>query len=205
MSTDEHPDDVPAQDDPSPVGADSGPAGGRSVLQELRERRETRAKASPRRLTLDIPGYGGRLAVIYGYPEDGYKRLAEAMRRGFTSDEKDARLNAAADIIVAATKSVIAKDEQGNPIDLLTDAILPGDSLPVTPLRFTSRLADALAIEVPEDIERKGRYIIRQVFSPQATTTGVYEGDLGIIAAGNQVYGFLSDADLDATEEFVGE
>ena len=186
-------------------GADASPSSP-SVLDGLRAMRDAKAAEDPSTLTLDVPGYAGRLAMIFRYPETGYKAILGTWERhtGARNSDPDGRLYARQDVILGALASLVYRDEQEVERDLRTDAVLTKGEVPPEPVLFDKWLADKLGIEVPEDV-KTGRYVMRMIFSPQAERTGVFTGDLAIIGIGNQVFGWLTDSDLKLEDDMAGE
>jgi hypothetical protein len=202
--------DPVAEDAPRP-STDNG-AAKPSVLDNLRAMREAKAQDAEPALVLDVPGWqdgtGATLAVIYRYPAEGYKRVVSAIEREQSTKDANARLHGASDLLTACCGSVVGRDAAGALIDLHTSLPLgawDGSELPDPPVRFERWLAEALGIEVAEDIRGVGRFVLREVFSPRATATGVYDGDVALISHSNRVFMWLNKAELAIDEDFQGE
>jgi len=176
-----------------------------SVLGDLRALRERKAADAAPTLDVDVPGTEGRMLIRYGYPASGTAALRKAAQAERAAKSGDADVEANAAILVACCLSVLGRDSKGRIIDLLTDRVLGEHELPDPPLRLDERLAGALGITVPPEVERKGRFIARHLFSPRAAKTGAYDGDLSLIAQADIVYAWLSGAEIKVDEETAGE
>jgi hypothetical protein len=175
-----------------------------SILGDLRALREEKAEEAAPTLDLDVPGYEGRLFVRYGYPRGGYERATKAAETEFRSREKDKTLHGNADLLAACCVAVLGRDAQGRTCDLLTDRLLGEEEIPEPPLRFDRQLADALAIDVPDSVERPSRFIVRSLFSVRGLGNNA-EGDVALISAGNRVFAWLAGVRQDFDEQLVGE
>lgn len=186
------------------------PAADTSILDDLRAERERKATAAPPTMALDVPGYGepSRLAVVYRYPAAGYESALKAAQVERAGADKDSSLNGSADLLIVCCASLVGKRPDGTLVNLDTDEVVKPEEVvePTYPAsRFNKTLADKLAIRVGEDVERKGRFICREVFSPGAQQHGRYEGDLALIAASNIVFAWLQGVNREREEEQAGE
>lgn len=184
MQTDELPEvlDVP----------DAGP----TLLDSLRARRDEIAKAEAPTLDLAIPGYDGRLVCRYRYPEQGYQAIIKAVNAAQNAKDPDAILTANAQALIACCDEMLGRDSDGGALQ----PIVPGENV-----RYGRKLAGLFGIEVPEDVKGVGTFIVRHVFSPRAHRTGIYDGDVALIAQGGTVIGWLQDTSRSVSESFAGE
>lgn len=169
-----------------------------SVAAFLRAKREQIVHDGPAELELDVPGYEGALVVTYRYPEGGSDPVVQAVNRAQNSKERGAIVSANADLLVACCYEVRGRLPAGDLEPLDPD---PSDG----PVRFSKRLARLLEIDVPDDVKAPARFVCRNVFSPQAAATGVYDGDVALMVQGGEVVQFLSKAEAEVSERFVGE
>jgi hypothetical protein len=194
-----HPDPVDAPT--APAAETNGNAQGVSVMDGIRAIRAQRIADDVRQLDLDVPHYDARLAIIYRYPEKGYERAMKAIER----EQRGERLDGPCDFLVECCAAVVGRDAEGGLIDPFTNGPLAEGQLPENPMRFDTRLAEALQIDVPPEVKQRARFIVRQVFSPRGAATGVYDGDLAIISQSNVVFAWLNGAELRIEEDAAGE
>jgi hypothetical protein len=175
------------------------PAGGSTLLDTLRQKREDiaqRAVDGKNVLDVDVPGYDGRLFVRYAWPEGGWSRIQKMQAAAEGSKDPLAVLYVHAGIVNACTQQVLGRDEDGgeeNPD--------PDDEV----LGFDRRLAALLRIEIPDEVRQVARYVVRQVFSPEQRRTGEYAGDIAVSAHAIRVAQWLETRQGQVNEEFVGE
>lgn len=174
---------------------------GRSVLAQLRARREQLAADTAPMKVLDIPGYDGKLVARYRYPEQGYKAITVAIERAQSKKDPDGILHGNLDALVACCDGVFGRRD-GELVDLATDEIVDDDA---EGPRFGSTLATLFGIEVDEAMKAKARFIVRNVFSPRATATGVYDGDVAAMTQAGTVIEWLQDTNAETAEVFAGE
>lgn len=204
----------------APTGAGSpgeeqngaAPASG-SILAGVQAARErARGERAPT-IALVIPGYEGRLACVYRFPTGGYKVAVKAAERETNKLDEQAQINGNADLLIACCASIVGRDPNGDGgngslVNLLTNEPIQEEDV-LAPdydaLRFNKTLAKLLSIEVGDDLQHPGRYICREVFSPRKESTGIYEGDLSLIANGNVVFRWLQEGELRIDEETAGE
>jgi hypothetical protein len=175
--------------------------GSNSLLDDLHRKRDEiaqRAAEGADVLDLDVPGYGGRLFVRYEYPEGGWERLKRIQDAAQQSRHPLSELYAHTGIVRACTREVLGRTDG---VEEKLDAMLD------EPLRFDARLAALLRIEIPDSIDPKerGRFIVRQVFSPEAERTGVFRGDVSVSAHAIRVAAWVETREGSANDEFVGE
>jgi len=181
---------------------------GTSLLDQLRARRAALAAETSRTLDLDVPGYDGRLVARYHYPEAGYRPIVAAAQRAQQAIARKGgakgteELDASCDVLLACCESVLGRNEAGALVDLESDREMPVDG---PGLKFGPKLAGLLGIEVDGGVRSPNRYVLRNVFSPRAVTTGLYEGDLALMAQSGAVVTWLQAQDAEVSEEFVGE
>lgn len=176
-----------------------------SIIDGVRAMREAKLSDDVRQLDLDIPGYEGKLAVIYRYPESGYQRAVKALERGVEEKTPLARVEAAADLLALACAAVVGRNDEGALIDPVSNALLGERELPENLMRFDRKLAAAVGIDVAPDVKTVGRLVVRSLFSPRGAATGVYEGDLALISQSNVVFAWLNGAEIKADDEVLGE
>ena len=184
----------------------AGVLGAGSVLDQLRERRQKLAQESAESLTLDVPGYGGRLVARYRFPEAGYQPIVRALARAQAPGRgqgSKADLDANCDLLVTCCETLLGRDEGGTLVDLEANASLDESNPPA--LRFGPHLAQLFGIEVPEGLKSPARFVVRHVFSPRAAATGVYDGDIALMTQAGQVMAWLAGQETELGEEFVGE
>lgn len=188
------------------VGGPGVADGGRSVLDRLKAERDRKAQGKAPVQVFDIYGYGepSAMVVMYQWPAGGYQEALKAARHEFLSDEKDARLNGACDLLLACCGAVLGR-KGGKLVDLRSDQPVAEDEVPESSLRFDSGLASALHIDVPDEVKNKGRFIVRSFFSPRGESLGVWDGDLALIAQSNSVFAWLGMKEQAADEELAGE
>lgn len=186
---------------------DAGQNGsGGSLLDEVRAMRERKLTESARQIRLVIPGYEGRLAVIYRYPETGYERVVRAVEHETRGATPNARIEAACDLLVACCASVVGRNpDTDETLHLLTGEVIPDGELPEAPLRFDRNLADRLGIETPPEVKGVNRHVCRNVFSPRGMAQGIYDGDLSLISTSNVLFNWLNGAEVQVDEELLGE
>jgi hypothetical protein len=169
-----------------------------SILEQLRERREAMAHEEAAELVLTIPRYEGKLAVRFRYPEGGYKTIVSAIERAQASQDPDAILYGNCDALIACCAGIIGlEDGKHTELD-------PSDPRPLT---FGPRLAALFGLTIPEGLKggAVARYVVRHVFSPAASTTGIFDGDVALIATAGQVVMWLQSATERTGEAFAGE
>lgn len=178
--------------------------GEESFIDELRRDRDEKAAAASPVLMIDVPDYNGRLAIVFRYPEGGYKRALAAVRKELTG-EPDARLTAASDLITSTTACVIGKTATGALVGLSDESPIDLTDLPEPGIRFSKELADLLRIKVPDEVERPGHYIVRCVFSPRGESRGEWDGDIALIGVANRIFAWLNGNRTAAEEQLAGE
>jgi hypothetical protein len=164
-----------------------------SILDTARAQREQIARSKFEPIVLDVPD--GVLGLRCEYPQTGYRTLNDAAERAAASGDRDAVLNANADVILACCVEVVGRKDPGD----TWESLLPGG------VSIGPRLADALGIAVSPEVKSPARFILRHVFSPRAATTGVYDGDLALLAAGDELVSQLRSGQRRTSEQFVGE
>lgn len=182
------------------------PAGDGSILGELRAMRDRKGHENPPTVDFDVPGYGtpSALVIRYQYPSGGYQAAVNAAQAEFTN-APDARIEGNADLLMACCASVLGRNRDGKLVELATNRVLGPGEIPNPPLKLGRPVAEALGIAVPAEVKRPGRFIVRHLFSPRAALTGVYDGDVALIAQGNAVYAWLAGAKADLDDELSGE
>lgn len=196
-------------------GAVQEPAGAPgSALEGLRRRRRQIATEDTPSKFLDVPDYKGALVVEYRYPEAGSEAVLDAVQRAQTAKERDALLNAQIDVLVRCCHAIygikpgaarVPLDDSSR-VDELRETLESLDPDPTKPpLRFSPRLAELLQIQVPEEVKSPARFVCRQVFSPRAEATGVFDGDLALMTQTGQLITWLTKADEEVGQKFVGE
>lgn len=192
------------EQEPTEVDA---PTSDGSILGDLRQMRERKAQEAPPTFDLEVPGYGvpSRVVIRYRYPKAGYKVAVKAGETEFGSKSPDAKIDGNSDLLIACCGSVIGRTADGTLIDLRTERPLGENEIPDPPMQLGKDVAEAFRIEVPDEVERKSRFIVRHLFSPRAERTGAYDGDVALIAAGNAVYRWLAGAAASLDDDFAGE
>lgn len=169
-----------------------------TVAGFLRAKRAEITQQGPSEIDLVVPGYEGALVVTYRYPEGGSDQIINAVNRAQSSKEHEALAHANADVLVACCHDIRARLPGGE-----LESIDPEPA--ADRVRFDRRLAELLGIDVPETVRHPARFICRNVFSPAASATGQYEGDLALMTQGGEVIKFLTKVDEETGEQFVGE
>lgn len=181
----------------APVEADS-------VLDHLHARHEQLKAESTPELLREVPGWRGALAVRYRYPDVGSAPIVKAFERAQSSTDPEAVLHGNADVLVACCHEIVGRKPEGDWESLETD------SDPDRPVRFNRRLAELLQLPLPPVLpgERErspGRFIVRNVFSPRAEMTGIYDGDVSLMMQAGNVIQWLQDGAVAAAEGLMGE
>jgi hypothetical protein len=168
-----------------------------SLLGSLHAKREELAKRGTREIRKLVPLWDGALSVVYRYPEGGTDPIIRAVERAQASGKPQAAFDANADVLIACCHTVEGRqgDEDWEPLD----------NADGSPVRFTRKLADLLQIDVPDNLKSPARFIVRNVFSPLAASTGVYEGDISLMTQAGQVISWLNGAEQQADEALRGE
>lgn len=185
-----------------------GEAPATSLLGQLQARRKEAQTASQPTLALVIAGYKNGLAAVYRFPDGGGDVAMKAAERERAEADKEARVNGSADLLIACVASLVGRRPDGTLVNLDDDSTIEAaDTLdPGYPaLRFNKTLARKLGINVEREMKRPGRYVARQIFSPRFDSTGIYEGDLALIAQSNFVFEWLQDTEGGFAEELSGE
>ncbi len=183
----------------SSEGAPGVPTGV-SGAEYLKKRKQQIARREPKLLTLSIPEWvdeaGGGVGVKFGYPEQGATPIIRAGLR-LQNQEPEKGVDAALDIVLGSAVEVLWResgDSPWRPID-------PSGA----PTRIGEQLARTLGLEVAPDMKRKARFIARNLWSPNAAATGVYEGDIALVKQAGRVASWLDGEDAEANEEVAGE
>lgn len=183
-----------------PETAPEAPQGG-SALSVLQRKRAELAKRGTREKTCQVPLWEGVARVVYQYPEAGADPIIRAVERAQAATAQDKRseaaFNANADVLIACCHDVQFRDPDGD--NDWASMVTPG------PIRFTKRLADAMGLDLPESLKSPARFIVRNLFSPKAADTGVYEGDISLMTQAGQVIQWLNAAEESADEALRGE
>lgn len=187
---------------------DLNPDVSESIVDRLRRRREELAQEKTREFEIPIPGYKGLLGVRYRYPwadADRVIALAQRYAMGLVSDQVKVKLDEIVEIVVKCCHEIVCRDTETDPWRPLDPS---GDEH--NPLRFNERLAGLLQIDLPDPLPGQprrshGKFIARNVFSPAAAVTGIYEGDPALSQHGIALAGWLQKGDQDADEGLAGE
>jgi len=162
--------------------AEPEPAAAGSLLDRLRARRAEIAAEQTTELL--VPGYGGLVALRVG-PIDA-RTQSKIAHRVMQSKAPDREWNAAADVLIAATREVVVRGEVDDPWLSIDEE---------EPVGISNRLAEALGFAQ----EPTARGVLVALFglapSPESAITSV-SADYGSWASG---------ADEEVDDAFVGE
>lgn len=150
----------------------------------------------------------GLIALKFDYPEEGFAKLRRAIggdqkpgqRRASGKQDDEAELKTCIRLLVACCTGVVeAKD--GTPESEWPSIDPTGRDVPIN-----KRLAELLQIDVPSDM-RKGvsHHILRHLYSPQAHTTGKFNGDPTLMADGAALQEWLDAGGVKGDRELPGE
>ncbi len=186
------------------LGPEPDGMAGTSILDHLHERHEQLKAQSTPELLREVPAWKGALAVRYRYPEVGSAPIVKAFEQAQSSTDPEAVLHGNAAVLVACCHEIVGRRPGGDwePLDGVGD--------PSRPVRFNRRLAELLQLPLPADTpgqpERSpGRFIARNVFSPRAEATGVYDGDVSLMMQAGNVIQWLQDGATAASDGLAGE
>lgn len=166
-----------------------------SLLSHLREVHQEKAEQAAEPLTLPIRGLDGAFGVRYEFPAQGIAPILKAGERLTLARGEHDRLDPAITTILTAYTEIVGR----RPSD--SDWQRPlGDR----PLRIGEELAGILQLDL-DGVKAKARFVCRNLFSPRARITGIYDGDLVLMEQAGEVMEYLQKARSAADDELAGE
>jgi hypothetical protein len=167
--------DLPADSFANQVSGDEGgqhlaatpdPVATSPVLDRLRAR-YTASRGARRKSLMILPGrYGNLLGVrLMPMPDDIREGQGPKMLRAAQSGSEEAQLNAAAEMIVACTETILLRDEETGELKPMHEAV--DEYAGQTPVLWDDRLLAAVGLDVPSEYVSPER-VVRMVWSNKA-------------------------------------
>lgn len=142
------------------------------ILDRLRQRYEL-SKKDRRKTLMILPGrYDNMLAVrLMPISDEERQKRAPKLMRAAQSGNEEAALNAAAELIVAATETILLRDEDGElkPMGEVVDQYQGQE-----PVGWDERLLSAVGLDVPAEMVTPER-VLRMVWSNKAAINGAVQ------------------------------
>jgi hypothetical protein len=153
---------------------------GRSTLDWLRARHEE--LRADRELAYKVPGYGGRLVLVFGPAPWAALSRVQALASAADDDTGQALLNINLDIIVASCRAVRVVDDEG--------ALVSIDAESAEPVRIGARLAELLGTGTT---------------TARATLRWLFPNDVAVGSCAGELLSWTQDADAETVAEFSSE